>query len=1001
MKFGRIICVISALLFSGTLLWAIPQKISYQGRLMQDGVPSTGTASIEFRFYDSETGGSQIAGWDQNSTVNLSSAGIFSIVLGDENGSDNPIPLEVFMSTICWLNIRMTSPEDVTFDRQEVYATGYSFNANMLDGRNYDAFVSTWNENQVIAGVKEFKDRLNVSSITATGFINASSITVTGNITSSGIFIGNGSGLTGITVVNADALDGYDSSYFLSQSSASDTYVYKSGDTMQGDLGMGASSILNVTSVLFCGQGEGKILYDSGNSEFSIGTANETNLIFKTNDVERIQIDGVDGVVQINNTLNISGSGETSTFDTIIDMLTNSISNVEKVTFMGDDLGIRRDSVESHIEIFNNVSDNFNVELMGTDVLEMSWYNAQFHTPLQADSGLITSSITFGIGSSPYIESYNQSIRISTSIYIIGIASATYFYGDGSNLTGISADDTVSGGELDALLFDSNGLLRKTDADNFDTITDNSANWDTAFTHSGLTSNVHGLTYTAEGSGGGLDADMLDGRHYDAFISTRNENQNIAGTKTFIGMLNVSSVTTTGQIDMGAKRIINLSDPSGTQDAATKNYVDTSVNDANILDSTNTFTGKNYFMGNVGIGTISPDKELDINGSGRKELRVKSTDELAYLIVDGANNLDASVDLYENGTRKWHIYNDGDDSDKIKLFNSGSSGITIDQSGNVGIGLTSPGHKLHLKASIDPQIVLRVDGNTGSKVGEISLYAGYGYMRLYDSGGANTVHLAGGSGGGATGESFFMGHLAVGLNNPAVNDKLTVKSAGTSSSYYGLKVQDSSGNNQLVVRSDGKVGIGTASPSTKLHIVTDSGSTYRYLTLERPSARTWAISGENWSGNSDFGVRDITAGTIPFFIQGDTGKIGFGTTSPNYKLHCSSAAYFAKEVRADDFIEFSNPIPETALDAVLHMKNDENGKLDHKSFPSYHKIQVCVKDAEHNDEGEMISEPQYEEKECVSLSVQTKYLIKAFQEYYYQTERKITDLEKEITELKK
>lgn len=53
---------------------------------------------------------------------------------------------------------------------------------------------------------------------------------------------------------------------------------------------------------------------------------------------------------------------------------------------------------------------------------------------------------------------------------------------DFHNIGGVDAtDDTVSGTELDALLFGANGLLRKTGANTFDTITDNSANWDNAF----------------------------------------------------------------------------------------------------------------------------------------------------------------------------------------------------------------------------------------------------------------------------------------------------------------------------------------------------------------------------------------------------------------------------------------------------------------------------------------------------------------------------------------
>ena len=53
---------------------------------------------------------------------------------------------------------------------------------------------------------------------------------------------------------------------------------------------------------------------------------------------------------------------------------------------------------------------------------------------------------------------------------------------DFHNIGGTDAtDDTVSGTELDALLFGGNGLLRKTGANTFDTIIDNSVDWDTAF----------------------------------------------------------------------------------------------------------------------------------------------------------------------------------------------------------------------------------------------------------------------------------------------------------------------------------------------------------------------------------------------------------------------------------------------------------------------------------------------------------------------------------------
>ena len=55
---------------------------------------------------------------------------------------------------------------------------------------------------------------------------------------------------------------------------------------------------------------------------------------------------------------------------------------------------------------------------------------------------------------------------------------------DFHNIGGTDAtDDTVSGTELDSLLFDSNGLLKRTSENNFGVVSDNSSNWDTAYTN--------------------------------------------------------------------------------------------------------------------------------------------------------------------------------------------------------------------------------------------------------------------------------------------------------------------------------------------------------------------------------------------------------------------------------------------------------------------------------------------------------------------------------------
>lgn len=52
--------------------------------------------------------------------------------------------------------------------------------------------------------------------------------------------------------------------------------------------------------------------------------------------------------------------------------------------------------------------------------------------------------------------------------------------------------------------------------------------------HVAATSNVHGLTFTAEGAGGGLDADLLDGSHESAFFNL-SQDESVTGRPAFNG----------------------------------------------------------------------------------------------------------------------------------------------------------------------------------------------------------------------------------------------------------------------------------------------------------------------------------------------------------------------------------------------------------------------------------------------------------------------------------
>lgn len=165
--------------------------------------------------------------------------------------------------------------------------------------------------------------------------------------------------------------------------------------------------------------------------------------------------------------------------------------------------------------------------------------------------------------------------------------------------------------------------------------------------------------------------------------------------------------------------------------------------------------------GNVGIGTTAPNKALDVVSSGTTELSIRSTDSVG----DSALLFGNVDDTYQASI----FYDASVQSLKLKGYNN-TTRLTIASSGNVGIGTTSPAVTLHVQKDVDA-FVMKVENDGDS----------------------------------------------------TASDGLWVDTRWNTSTNTPFKVTSNSGAASLMtIKGDGKVGIGTASPTQPLHVNGDA-----------------------------------------------------------------------------------------------------------------------------------------------------------------------------------
>ena len=275
---------------------------------------------------------------------------------------------------------------------------------------------------------------------------------------------------------------------------------------------------------------------------------------------------------------------------------------------------------------------------------------------------------------------------------------------------------------------------------------------------------------------------------------------------------------------------------------------------------------------NVGIGTVNPTFHsgggLHISNATAARLHLTDSDA-------GEGTLDGMY-VAQIGTEAF-VYNF--ENDALIFGTNTSERMRILAGGNVGIGTATPGAALEVSSDTYPQLIIDGTDNSGHIGFQLSGSGARGGMKWNSTN--NNVEFFGESG-----------------------DRVRM-SLMDSDDGYNLYISSS------VMIPSGSVGIGTAVPTSPLHIKANV-SNGPMITLDRTALSgvdDVAILGiSNASGNADdFLWIGQSIDNKDFILQLDSGKVGIGTNKPDglghsLHIHSGSVGSVTAHASADDLI---------------------------------------------------------------------------------------------------